>query len=81
MARRAADFRLDTRVAALCAEDIQTTCSREVATMTAVEGSDGRVLHCLQDYVDELKARLRALPLGSRAFQGLRFAGSRVLKS
>ena len=66
MARRAADFRLDSRVVALCSEDIAATCGRELATMSSVEGTDGRVLHCLQDYAWELKVRRRRTPLMHR---------------
>lgn len=55
MARRAGDFRLDSRLVLLCAEDLKTTCSTQLDHVTAVEGSDGRVLQCLQDFRDELK--------------------------
>lgn len=66
MARRAADFRLDSRVVALCSEDIASTCGRTLATMSSVEGTDGRVLHCLQDYAEELRVRRRGCPLMHR---------------
>lgn len=55
MERRAADFRLDNHLVALCQEDIATTCGRQMATIDSVEGRDGGVLKCLQDFADELK--------------------------
>ena len=59
MARRAADFRLDTRLAEACAQDIRETCGRQEGSMHPVEGQDGRVLDCLQDFRDDLKVRSR----------------------
>lgn len=65
MARRAGDFRLDSRLVLLCAEDIKSTCGTQVEHMTSVEGSDGRVLQCLQDFRDELKVCLPVDPAGN----------------
>jgi len=62
MARRAGDFRLDSRLVLLCAEDIKSTCGIQVEHITSVEGDDGRVLNCLQDFRHQLKVCPSMLP-------------------
>ena len=57
LARRSADFRLDPRLVLLCAEDISSTCGTQAHSIGRDEGADGRVLECLQDYLDELRVR------------------------
>lgn len=49
MAARAADFRLDTQLRQLCAEDIRDTCAYEAESLDMSAGMDARVAQCLQD--------------------------------
>ena len=49
MAARAADFRLDTQLRQLCAEDIRDICAYESDSLDMSAGMDARVSQCLQD--------------------------------
>lgn len=76
MARRAGDFRLDSRLRELCKQDIEDVCGYEKESMTSVKGYDGRVAECLQDYRDELQSpacRGRVKKLTERASSDIRF--------
>mmetsp|Transcript_4821 Transcript_4821/g.5620 ORF Transcript_4821/g.5620 Transcript_4821/m.5620 type:complete len:974 (+) Transcript_4821:66-2987(+) len=54
MARRASDFRLDSKLREECRDDIEEVCGYEKDSLDSVAGYDGRVIECLQDYKDEL---------------------------
>lgn len=66
MARRATDFRLDSKLRELCRDDIEEVCGYEKDSLDSIAGYDGRVIECLQDYKEELvteacKARVHVL--------------------
>ncbi|KAK9867536.1 hypothetical protein WJX84_008718 [Apatococcus fuscideae] len=56
MAARAADFRLDTQLRQLCAEDIRDICAYEADSLDMSAGMDARVSQCLQDYKEDIKS-------------------------
>jgi len=56
MQRRSLDFRLNPKLATACDADIRDTCGVELGRMDYVHGVDGKVLNCLQDHREELKA-------------------------
>lgn len=48
MEKRAADFRLDSTLREVCADDIEAVCGYERDSLDTVEGFDARVIQCLQ---------------------------------
>ncbi|KAK9865562.1 hypothetical protein WJX84_005695, partial [Apatococcus fuscideae] len=56
MAARAADFRLDTQLRQLCAEDIRDICAYEADSLDMSAGMDARVSQCLQDYKEDISS-------------------------
>ncbi|BDA41257.1 probable Golgi apparatus protein 1 [Coccomyxa sp. Obi] len=76
MEKRAADFRLDSTLREVCADDIEAVCGYERDSLDTVEGFDARVIQCLQDYRDELagpECRKQVHVLTQRASQDIRF--------
>ncbi|GJP37078.1 hypothetical protein CLOM_g21523 [Closterium sp. NIES-68] len=55
MARRATDFRLDSRLRKYCKADIAEICYPDAEDISDVANYDAKVIQCLQDYRDELK--------------------------
>ncbi|KAL2619820.1 hypothetical protein R1flu_000025 [Riccia fluitans] len=55
LARRSEDFRLDPILKASCQNDINQVCGSELEELTDLPEEVPRVLHCLQDFQDELK--------------------------
>ncbi|CAI7919345.1 unnamed protein product, partial [Closterium sp. NIES-53] len=55
MARRATDFRLDSRLRKYCKGDIAEICYPDAEDISDVANYDAKVIQCLQDYRDELK--------------------------
>ncbi|KAL3684822.1 hypothetical protein R1sor_002844 [Riccia sorocarpa] len=55
LARRSEDFRLDPILRESCQSDIHEVCGSELEYLTDLPEEVPRVLHCLQDYKDELK--------------------------
>ena len=55
MTQRASDYRLDAKLREACEADINTICNYQEGMTDAVEGTDARVLICLQDYRADLR--------------------------
>ena len=75
MARRATDFRLDSKLKKMCATDVEQVCGYEKDSLDSIAGWDGRVVECLQDYKDELVTpgcKKRVHKLTVRASQDIR---------
>jgi len=65
MEKRAADFRLDSTLREVCADDIEAVCGYERDSLDTVEGFDARVIQCLQ--VRAPAAVIPVAPLSPRA--------------
>ena len=75
MARRATDFRLDSKLRGMCRDDIEEVCGYEKDSLDSIAGYDGRVIECLQDYKDELtteSCKQRVHTLTERAAEDIR---------
>ncbi|BFI14492.1 golgi apparatus protein 1 [Marchantia polymorpha subsp. ruderalis] len=54
LARRAEDFRLDPVLRDSCRKDISAVCGSELEDLLEVPREEPRVIHCLQDFQEEL---------------------------